>query len=176
MNKTQIPLLLLIAVTASCSPEERVVEIATQAADRQAQQNQEMSRLNREVAQGTRQLVDADAQAREKFAEVHQQLQGERAELGQQWNALEAERKEIAQQRRSESMAVPIAQAIGVLLLVTVLIGFCWSLLFGSQKSEANAELGELLIHELSSDQPLLLPRLEQTQLPSLPNPEETSA
>jgi hypothetical protein len=43
------------------------------------------------------------------------------------------------------------------------------------QNADDHAELGELLIHELSSDRPLLLPPRNPPELPSLPNPEENS-
>jgi hypothetical protein len=71
MTKTPLPLILLTLAIAGCSSDDRVVDIATTAADRQAEQNEEVVRLNREVAQGTRQLVEADAKAREDFARLH---------------------------------------------------------------------------------------------------------
>ena len=174
MTKTLLPLTLLLAAIAGCSPDERVVDIATTAADRQAEQNEEIVRLNREVAQGTRQLVEADAKAREDFAQLHQALQSERAELGEKFNDLEAERKSIAQARRTESLVVPVAKALGIVLLAIVVIGFCWSLLFGIQKSDDHAELNELLIREITAERPMLLPPTNQERQ-SLPSPEETT-
>ena len=54
-------LLTLITLLNGCDSDERVVRIATEAADRQAEQNHELVQLNREVAEGTRRLVEADA-------------------------------------------------------------------------------------------------------------------
>lgn len=54
-------LLAILPTIAGCRGD--VVEIAREAADRQASQNTEMIRLNREVAAGTERLVEADAQS-----------------------------------------------------------------------------------------------------------------
>ena len=166
MNKATIlkTLTLLLLMIVGCSENERVAQIATEAADRQAEQNHEMARLNREVAEGTRRLVEADAEARREFVEVHQDLQGERGELNQQWNVLEAERKEITQQRRTESMIVPVAQAIGLTLLAVIVVGFCWTLLFGLRRNdESDAQLVDMLVRDVVSDRPIFLPsRLER--------------
>ena len=48
----------LMTLIAGCGSNEEVARVATQAADRQAQQNDELARLNREVASGTKNLVD----------------------------------------------------------------------------------------------------------------------
>ncbi len=152
-------IVLAIVATAGCDDDTRVTKVATEAADRQAKQNEEMVRLNREVAEGTRRLVDADADTRREIIGVHKELQGERTELGQQWNNLEAERRSIAQQRRTESMLVPVAQAVGAVLLVALVIGFCWSLLFGLRtKDESHQDLAELLVQEIVAERPTLLP------------------
>lgn len=108
--------MLITVLTTGCT-DERVTEIAREAANRQAQQNVAMAELNKEVASGTKRFVEADAQSRKEIASVHRELQAERTRLDTGWNDLEAERKNIASQRRSESLLVPIAQsASGVLL------------------------------------------------------------
>jgi outer membrane murein-binding lipoprotein Lpp len=89
---------------AGCNENDRVAKVATQAAQRQAQQNTEMARLNREVAEGTRRMVEADAEARKDIFIVHQDIQAERAELSEGFDSLESERQRIAEQRRTESI------------------------------------------------------------------------
>jgi hypothetical protein len=67
--KPRITLLLaaaLLTVTSS-GCDERVAQVAREAADRQAQQNQSMAELQGHVAAGTRKLVEADAQARQEI-------------------------------------------------------------------------------------------------------------
>ena len=115
---------LPLAVTHGC--DDRATQIAREAADRQAQQNTAMAELNKEVASGTHQLVEADAQARKEIVGVHHDLQAERTRLDSGWNELEGERRQIAGQRRTESMLVPVTTLVGGGLLVVVLLGFCW--------------------------------------------------
>ena len=150
-----------LTLLVGCDEEDRhkqVAEVATQAAERQAQQNTEMARLNREVAEGTRRMVEADAEARKEIIVVHQEIQSERASLNDGFEALEAERKQIAQERRTESVLVPAAKATGVALVAVVVVGFCLLLLFGLRRTDASdAELNELLIHDLVSEHPRLL-------------------
>jgi hypothetical protein len=132
-----------------------VAEVAQQAADRQAQQNTEMAQLNRDVVDGTRRMVAADAVARKDIITVHQGIQDERAGLKDGFDALEAERKEIAGERRTESILVPAAKATGMAVVAVVVVGFCWALLFGLRRSNTtDAELTELLIHDLARDEP----------------------
>ena len=138
--------------------------MATQAAERQAQQNTEMARLNREVAEGTRRMVEADAEARKEIIAVHQEIQSERASLNDGFETLEAERKQMAQERRTESILVPAAKTTGVALVAVVVVGFCWIVLFGLRRSDTtDAELTELLIHDLVRDEPRLLDRSRPT-------------
>ena len=127
-------ILIILTLTTGC--DERATQIAIQAADRQAQQNEVMTELNKEVAGGTRHLVEADAQARKEFVAVHRELQAERSRLDTGWTALEKERRQIAIQRRTESMLVPAISLIGSLLLVIVLLGFCWYALFASRHGD----------------------------------------
>jgi hypothetical protein len=119
-----------------------------------------MAELNNQVAGGTRRLVEADAQARKEIVGVHRDLQAERSRLDTGWNALEQERREIAGQRRTESLLAPVVQTVGLVALIVVLLGFCWYALVAARRSsDSDAELNELLICEVLPDEPLLLTR-----------------
>ena len=158
MKRTTLLTVATLSMIAGCNVDDRVARMATEAADRQAAQNQEMARLNREIAAGLRRLVEADAETRREIVVVHQELQNERGELTGQWNSLESERKSIAQQRRTESMLVPIAQATGLTLLAAIVVGFCWTLLFGlRQQDDGDAQLVEMFVRDVVSDRPTLL-------------------
>src|SRR6476659_9651326 len=151
-HKTWILWTTLFAVTHGCN--DRATQIAREAADRQAQQNTEMAQLNKEVASGSHQLVEADAKARTEIVGVHHDLEAERERLDTSRSELESERREIAGQRRTESMLIPISG----LLLFVVLLGFCWYALMSSRRSEnSDAQLTELLIQEILPDEPSLL-------------------
>ncbi len=153
-------LFAMLGGLAGCDDDEnaRVAKVATQAADRQAQQNEEMARLNREVAEGTKRLIEEGAEARRELTTVQRELQAERAEIGRHRDALEEERKTMARQRRTVSLLAPIITGCAVLLTVTVLGTFCWSLLFGLRGEERSHEdLSELLVEQLNSLRPDLL-------------------
>ena len=165
MNQKVIPnsLLSLLSLTlvVGCTDKDRhkeVAEVAKQAADRQAEQNSVMARLSREVAEGTRRLVQADADARKEMIVVHQDIQAERTLLNDGFEKLEGERKQMAQQRRTESVLVPAMKTIGVAMLATAVVLFCLLLLTRFRSTDAaDAELNELLIHDLVSEHPRLL-------------------
>jgi hypothetical protein len=150
-------IVLPLAVTHGC--DDKATQIAREAADRQAQQNTEMAQLNKEVASGTHQLVAADAQARKEIVGVHHELQAERTRLDSGWNELEGERRQIAGQRRTESMLVPVTSLIGSIVLVAMLLRFCWRTLVAAGNDDTNAQLNELLIHEILPEEgtPLLV-------------------
>lgn len=154
-----------------CREKDRyreVAEVVTQAADRQAQQNTEMARVQREVAEGTRRMVAADAEARKEIVVVHQAIQAERATLSDGFNALETERKDIAQERRRESVLVPAVKVIGGAAVAVAVVLFCLALLFGARRHDAtDADVNELLISELVSESPQLL-RIPECSPPPL--------
>lgn len=152
---------MLITFATGCS-DDRVAQVATQAADRQAEQNDTMAKLQQDVTGGTKQLVEADANARHEIVAVHHDLQAERTRLDTNWTALEDERKQFAGERRTESLWVPVVQLLGTLFLVVTLLGFSWYALVRLRTDTAtDAELSELLVHELAAGQLLSLPGKE---------------
>src|SRR5262245_58902790 len=96
-------LLALGTLAAIQGCDDKSTRLAREAANRQAQRNTEMAQLNREVAAGSHQLVEADAKARQEIVGVHRDLQAERTRLDTGWSQLEEDRRQIATQRRSES-------------------------------------------------------------------------
>jgi hypothetical protein len=151
-----IPWIVSLILINGC--DEEAAQIAREAADRQAQQNMAMAELNKEVAGGTRQLVEADAKARQEIVGVHHDLQAERSRLDTGWNELELERRQMAGQRRTESLLAPVIQAAALAALAAILLGFCWYALVANRRSDdTEVQLNELLICELLQDEPLLL-------------------
>jgi hypothetical protein len=156
-RQTLILSITLFAATNGC--DDKATQIAREAADRQAQQNTELAQLNKEVASGTHQLVEADAKARQEIVGVHHDLQNERTRLDTSRSELESERREIAGQRRTESMLVSLASVIGGVSLAVTLLGFCWYALVAVRRGEgSDSQLNELLVEELLAEQPLKLP------------------
>ncbi len=165
-------MLVMAAGLAGCRPsDDRLIEIAQDSVDQQSAQNEEMSRLNREIAAGTRQLVEADAEARQQLLAAQQQLQVQQQELTSQRDSLEAERKAWAAERRTESLLAPLLSTLGVtfLALLPLALGAC---LLHSLARTADAEVGELLVHELMQPNPLLLPApMAARERPALEGP-----
>jgi hypothetical protein len=152
IQTTTFPIALVILI-AGC--DDRVTKVAREAADRQAQQNTAMADLNKQVATGSRQLVDADAQARKAFVVVHHDLQSERSQLSNSWNSLESERRSLAGQRQTDSWLASMTTVIAGTLITVMLLGFCWLVLSSAQRDPPRAELSELIVSEVLGDRPM---------------------
>ena len=126
---------------------------------RQAEQNQEMAQLNREVAAGTQRLVEADSRARQEVIAAQKDLAQQQASLAERHDALETERRTMAEQRNRESLLVPVISTLGLLLLCCLPLGLAWYLLHAwHREAQDEIVLGQLLVEELVSPHPLLLP------------------
>ncbi len=158
--KRFIPM-ILIALLAGCksSPDERLVEMAKAHEARQAEQSQQMARMQHEVAEGSRTLVEADAKAREELTAMQHELRSDQADIGHQRDQLETERREIATQRNRDPIVAAAITNVGVvvacLLPLLVCVYVLWS---AGRRSESDAAVTELLVQELVSERPMLLP------------------
>ena len=156
---TAVVTVLAVVLLTGCDEDEKVARVATQAADRQAEQNKEMARVNRQVAAGTKRLVKADAEARKDVLAMQKDLQGQASKVGQQRDLLESERREIAKHRVRESILGPIIANLGPLLVCALVLVFCGLLVYGLRVDKGDDDaVGEILIEELASSQPTLLP------------------
>jgi hypothetical protein len=139
--------------------DDAASKIARESADRQAEQSKQMVQLTTELAAGTHQLVEADAKARQAVMGVHRDLEAERSQLSSGWDQLEQERRQIASQRRTDSVVRSVATIVGEVLLVLVLVGLCWFVLLGARRDgDADDQLNEFLLTEFLNDGPLELP------------------
>ena len=118
-----------------------------------------MARLHREVAAGTQRLVEADSRARQEVIAAQKDLAQQQAGLAQQYDQLEVERRSLAQERNRESLLVPVISTLGLLLLCCLPLGLAWYLLQAwHRETQDDIVLGQLLIEELVSPRPVLLP------------------
>jgi hypothetical protein len=118
-----------------------------------------MAKLNREVVAGTQRLVEADSRARQEVIAAQKDLAQQQAGLAQQYDQLEAERRSLAQDRNRESLLVPVISTLGLLLLCSLTLGLAWYLLHAwHREAQDEIVLGQLLIEELVSPHPVLLP------------------
>jgi hypothetical protein len=159
---TAVVTALVVVPLTGCNDNERVAQVATQAADRQAEQNKEMARVNREVAEGTKRLVVADAEVRKDAIAMQKDLQGQASEVGQQRDVLESERRQIAVQRHHESVLAPILANMGPLLVCALVLVLCSLLVYGLRVNHGDDDsmVAEVLIEELAWPEPKLLPPL----------------
>ncbi len=138
MNRTPIIVLLSCLLLASAGCEDDLpAELAREAANRQAAQNEVMAEVTRETAEATREIVA-----------VHRDLQAERQQLSSGWNALESERQEIAAQRRTESALAVALKGTGVVAVALLALGVALLVLFGQRRAEGGDELIELVVRE----------------------------
>ena len=162
---------------SGCDDNERVARVSQEAVARQAEQNKEMAQQNQRISEATKELVQADAQAQKEQSAMHKDLRADQAEVGKQRDKLEAERKQIAVERKWDQLLAPAIEDLGVFLVIAAIIGFCWYLLMGLRhETVTDQAVGELLIQEIVAENPILLPpvhssqpALEHPRIPSIP-------
>jgi hypothetical protein len=179
-----IVLAVIIAVGTGCSQDERLAGFAERSVQSQQRQNEVIARQSEKVveeshalAETAKELVTADAKARNEIIAAQHQLQAglqqERNDVDRQRENLELERQTIAAQRHRDPILAAALNTVGIIiacLLPLALAGFAlWQM---NQPVDENAELGYLLIADLTSSRPMLsppqLPLLSQSQ-PSEP-------
>lgn len=151
MTPARRPLILLsIVLLSGCRSEsERVADIATQAMREQASQNEEMARLNREIADAARHLVEADSQSRRELLAAYEQFVTQR-------DALEQERRQIAATRIRDSLLAPVLWHLGTMALCMLPIALV--ILVIRQRLPSEPELiNEVLIEDMLSEAPRLI-------------------
>jgi len=153
-----MPLAVLVVVGCSKPPDARLVEMAREHTARQAEQNRQMADLQKQVAEGSRHLVEADAEARSELILLQHDLQADQHEVGRQRDLLEQERKDIAQQRYRDQAVATVLSTVGLLLICGFPLLLCVYVLRAVRTSEApDAVLTEMLIDELTAERPRLL-------------------
>jgi len=161
----------LVTVTG-CDENARVARVAQEAADRQADQNKELARLNRETAEGTKRLVGADAETRKELASLQRDLQAAASEVGRQRDALEADRRELDARRHRDSVVAAAIQSAAVVVACVLPLVVAWYLLRSVRDEGDDPVVTEVLITELTTDHPrLLTPRDGREVAPEGPQP-----
>lgn len=169
MKPIAIPILLTLLLAGCGSNDDRLVNMAQEHEKRQAEQSQQMARMQHEVAEGARKLVEEDAKAREALTTMQDKLRSDAAVIGQQRDALEADRREIAAQRNRDPVIAATIMQVGLYvacLLPLVLAGY---LVYAMRytASQDDAIVAEFLVTDIVAEHPLLLgPRPEPLQLP----------
>jgi hypothetical protein len=166
-----LPTLVLLAMLGcSSEPDERLARFAEQSVATQKQQNEMLARQseavireNQRVTEAAQALVEQDATARQEMVAAQRQLSeqfhAERSVIDRERAGLEQERREIATQRQRDPVVAEAVHIVGMLLLcLTPLALAAYALCRLDRGRGDGEELGELLIAELASDTPRLLP------------------
>jgi hypothetical protein len=173
-------LMLLTILTIGCGPSPEATRIAREAADRQAEQNEQMAKLNQEMARNSQRVIEADAESRREVLEVQQNLIARDAEgrselnslqqetqdavteqqarIDQKYEALDSERREIAAHRHRDPIIAATLQGLMLTMACLVPILLAAYLLYSLNHDETpDAQLAELLVREIASESGTLL-------------------
>lgn len=113
--------------------------------------------LQEQVAEGTKQLVASDAEARREWIELRRELQVNLAEVGQQRDALESERRAIAVHRHRDPILAAAIETFGLIVACLVpLLAAVYALRKTAEES-LDARAATQLIHELQRRRPTAL-------------------
>lgn len=166
---------LIMLAAAGCSKppdmrDQRLVDLANESMTRQAQQNEHIAKQSQSVVEESRQLAEAakelvahDAQARQQLVEaqdrLNAQLNEQRTAIDAGRDQLEQERREIARQRHRDPLVAAAVQSCGLIIacLLPLIVSIYVIRRMRSDEPD-DAALAQLLVQELSADQPLLLP------------------
>jgi hypothetical protein len=160
--------LMLTAIGCDEDEQKRIAEMAERHLERQAEQNRQIAELQREVAEGSRRLVEADAKARGEMVALQREVQAERAEVGHQRDLLEDERRDLAARRYLDPIIAAAVAHIGLLLACLLPLVVCWYLLHRAGEPADDQAVAEVLLEDLVTDRPLLLPPLASARAISL--------
>ena len=156
-----VAILVLAMIGCDENENKRLAEMAERHLERQSEQNRRMSELQREVAEGARQLVEADAKAREEMVTLQLAAQAERSEIGRQRDTMEDERRHLATIRRLDPIIAAAITEFGLLAACLLPLVLCWYLLHRRIDPADDQVVAEGLLEDLMTDRPLLLPRME---------------
>jgi hypothetical protein len=166
--------LLMLGVVGGCgrSPDERLADFAQQSMaeqrkqnDRIADQSQAVVEESHQLAETAKQLVEHDAEARRELIAAQQeltsQLNGQQATVDAGRDQLEQDRRGIAEQRHREPIIAAVIQNIGLTLACLLPLLVAVFVIWQMQSQEPDqAAVAELLILEMTADEPRLLPSL----------------
>jgi hypothetical protein len=152
-------LLGLMILLSGCDKDRRLADLAEEHTRQQAAQNQHMAELQKEIAQGAKQLVEADSRAREGIIALQRDIQTERSEVGHQRDLLEEDRRQIAEQRHRDPIIAATIMQVGMVVACGLPLILCWYLLRREPVQADDTVVVELLLDDLVNESPVLLPR-----------------
>jgi len=165
-------LALLILGVSGCgkAPDERLADFAQQSMaeqrkqnDRIADQSQAVVEESHQLALAAKVLVEHDAEARRELIAAQQeltsQLNGQQSAIHTGHQQLEHDRREIAEQRHRDPIIAAVIQDFGLFIACMLPLVVAVFVIRQMQSQEPDhAAVAELLVLELTADEPRLLP------------------
>jgi predicted small lipoprotein YifL len=163
-------LLLTTIVGCGRSPDERLADFAQQTMSEQVRQNDRMADQSQAVvaeshqlAETAKELVEHDAEARRELIAAQQeltsQLNGQQSAIYTGHEQLEQDRREIAEQRHRDPIIAAVIQDFGLFIACLLPLVVAVFVIRQMQSQEPDhAAVAELLVLELTADEPRLLP------------------
>jgi hypothetical protein len=171
---TMVAVVLLLATIGGCgrSQDERLADFAQQSIteqrkqnDRMADQSQAVVAESHQLAETAKALVEHDVEARRELIAAHQELtshlNGQQSAIYTGHEQLEQDRREIAEQRHRDPIIAAVIQDFGLFIACLLPLVVAVFVIRQMQSQEPDhAAVAELLVHELTADEPRLLPGL----------------
>jgi hypothetical protein len=150
MKQVSIAIAMALGMLSGCSSDGRLANLAEQVVHEQAAQNQRAVESSQAIAQGSQQLVTADAQARTDLIDLQHALRHDQAEIAEQLTELEAERREVAQDRLLDSAMGNGLVTLGLVCAALAPLLLAAISLLGLWREPTREEEGHILVDELS--------------------------
>lgn len=178
-----VPLILSVA-GCSDSSDERLAAFAQQSMTEQRKQNERLAHQSQAVvaeshqlAETAKELVKSDAEARRELiaaqTEMTSQLNEQQSVIYAGHNQLEQDRREIAQQRHRDPIIATVIQNLGLTVACVLPLVVAVFVIRQMQSQEPDhAAVAEMLVLEMTSDEPRLLPG-PMTRRPALEHDSE---
>jgi hypothetical protein len=174
LRRVAMCLALLMLGVGGCgrAPDERLADLAQQSMveqrkqnDRIADQSQAVVEESHQLAETAKALVEHDAEARRELIAAQQeltsQLNGQQSAIHTGHQQLEQDRREIAEQRHRDPLIAAVIQDFGLIIACLLPLVVAVFVIRQMQSQEPDqAAVAELLVLELTSEEPRLLPGL----------------
>lgn len=178
---------ILALMAAGCNSDQRLAEMASRSMEIQAKQNAQTAEMQNDISASARQLVEADAAARQETLAMQRELQKEYTTIGEQRDSLEDDRRQIASQRYLNPLIATAITQVGLALACVLPLVICWQLLKVNSDPADDQKVAEVLLNDLMTSEPVLLipsgspsgigqqPYCGGPDVPELPNLESES-
>jgi hypothetical protein len=131
-------------------PDRTAARLAERVTHDQAEQNKRLADATKSLTQGSQQLVSAEAKARQELISLQRDLRQDQADIGRQRDALEADRRQIAGQRLTDSAWSATLLAVGMLIACLAPLVLAGMTLLGLWRSPSDEELHDVLVEHFT--------------------------